>query len=1461
MGATNGTFPEDVRTAAEVYLGDALVPIRLPYRGKNPGRDGWERERPTFADLDRHFPRGITLNIGVLNGEPSGNTADVDCDCPEARKAAPILLPPTGWRFGRQSAPGGHWIYRTDFPLGTAQVEFYDDVGKAMLLELRGTGGQTVFPPSTHQETGELIRWEERGALALIPLADLQTAVGNLGACTLLAKHWPGADSKARQKTYLALSGALLRSERPVDWIERFNLALATATDDEEALKRMRCAQQSAKRAEQERTTWGWPELARRLGPSGEHLCRRVRAWLGIPEQQGPRVTFGAGAPPPPGDAEPWGKPVPLTESRDVLPFPIETYPPVVATFAGAVARSMNCPIDYAAVPILGTAGGSVGGARALEIKPGHTVLPNIYAATVGPPGSAKSPAQKAVTEAIHEIDAELARKSAEERKQYRMEVEDHKEDLKEWRKKDDGSPRPEEPTAPMELRAVVGDVTAERLKDLLSMNPKGLIRENDELTGLVMSLNAYRSGKGTDRQLYLSAWNGRLETTDRVKDKAEGSGGTRNHVACLSVLGGLTPDNLFLFKGEVRKGRSIEDGWFDRILFSFADPPNDAAENWECVDRGTAESWAGIVRRLRGLEPRQDTYPDGTTVYKPELLRLTECGRAAWQEFTAVHAAEKNADDFPGHLKGIWAKLRGYCPRLALIVHCLRWAAGELADDRAGVDGESIRRAVKLVTYFKSHARKVAVAIDLDSRVADAKSVLNWLRKYVRFAAAEKGKPTDRFQVRDAFEGTKGTLETMDRLNLALDILEQHGYIRPLAQPSQPGPGRRRSPWYQINPDLGVDSHNSHNGSPDEPDRDDDPPPAPTGNSANSANQFEEPVAQPTDNGGPDAEPTTGDSANCANRSAEEPTPAAGGYVVVIDAGGLEAVRSGLEDCQGERVYLDTETTGLDPLTDRVRLLSLSVPSGEGRVVYVVDAFQVSPAPLWESLAGCEVVGHNLVFDLQFLARLGFQPGATTDTMLLAGLDVAGTNDKVNLAACVQRYLGRELNKAEQASDWSGTLTPEQLRYAAEDVRILEPLSAELARTIRTIGVERAAEIECRALPAVAWLSTTGVAFDGPGWKERAVASDRAKAEAVAELDRLAPERTGEIFKDSWEWSKSAHIAEALKQVGHPVADTRDATLAGIDHPLAAALRTYRACEKQVSSYGNDWLDHAGADGRIHPHWHQLRAASGRMACSDPNLQQVPRDDSRRCFVAGPGNVLVKADYSQIELRIAARLTEDAALLAAYRRRDDLHTLTAKSVLGAKDVTKADRQLAKAVNFGLLFGMGHRGFRTYAKAQYGLELTEDQAKQYRSAFFKAYPGLRAWHDRTRNKVERLFNTDPDGVHEVRTLAGRRRVLKVGKKGTDGAYPNVTEALNTPVQGSGADGLKLALALLWERRAECPTAAPVLVVHDEIVLEVPEADAGPATDWLKRCMVDAVAPLLDPVPVEVEARAARTWGG
>jgi DNA polymerase-1 len=491
--------------------------------------------------------------------------------------------------------------------------------------------------------------------------------------------------------------------------------------------------------------------------------------------------------------------------------------------------------------------------------------------------------------------------------------------------------------------------------------------------------------------------------------------------------------------------------------------------------------------------------------------------------------------------------------------------------------------------------------------------------------------------------------------------------------------------------------------------------------------------------------------------------------------------------------------------------------------------------------------VAHNAGFDLGMLATLGFVPGRVCCTQLLSRL-IHGTRCPRGfheLRQCVERELGQKLDKEQQRSDWSGPLSREQLDYAARDAEVLLPLYRALDVQVKETGQEEASGIESRCLPAVAWLARSGAPVDCEALTAL-IAKMKAEAADVRNLlDAGAPPREGTLLQQgAWNWRSGEQVKEVFGQFGIRLKDTRHDTFKEIDHPLAKLVLQFKAVEKRLGTFGDKWLKRVDANGRVYAGWNQLGSAAGRMSCKGPNLQQLPRGKAyRNCIKAPSGRVLVKADFGQIELRIAAKVAGEKAMLDAYLSGADLHTLTAKRVLGLEQVSKEQRQLAKALNFGLLYGMGPGGFRTYAKSKYGVELTVEEAADYRTAFFDAYPGLAAWHRR----VKRAHAT------ETRTLTGRRRLLDVKEPDTF--------RLNSPVQGTGADGLKLALALLWERRDQCSGAFPVLAVHDEIVVEADAGQADAVAGWLKAAMIDAMGPLIDPVPVEVEVKTARSWGG
>jgi DNA polymerase-1 len=566
--------------------------------------------------------------------------------------------------------------------------------------------------------------------------------------------------------------------------------------------------------------------------------------------------------------------------------------------------------------------------------------------------------------------------------------------------------------------------------------------------------------------------------------------------------------------------------------------------------------------------------------------------------------------------------------------------------------------------------------------------------------------------------------------------------------------------------------------------------------------------------------------------------------YVTSADALPLAAVE------ESTVIGIDIETTSLDPRAGRVRLLSLSLETCDGgRCNYVIDLFALpvqALTPLWEALGDKLLVGFNLLFDLSFLVRLGFVPGRLWDVFLASQVLDGGGNVnnaplKHSLMDVALRHLGERINKEEQSSDWSApVLAPAQLAYAAVDAELPVRLREVLLQKLEDAKLLAVADLEMRALPCVVWASNAGVAVDRAAWEALTTGAEAEVARLREQLDISAPS-DGNLFQ-SRNWNSPEQVKAAFASLGFTLKWTDDDDLAAVDHPLANLVREYRANEKRTGTYGRKWLEHVAPDGRVYPGWKQIGAgASGRMSCKEPNLQNLPRDVRyRRCFVAPSGRVLVKADYSQIELRLAAKIANDRAMQVAYRRGDDLHTLTARAILGKAEVSKADRQLAKAVNFGLLYGMGADRFRVYALSNFGISLTKDEAKAYRDKFFAAYRGVRRWHRR-----------QGDQPVETRTVLGRRRV----------EVKHFAEGLNTPVQGTGADGLKAAMALLWERRAECPSAVPVLFVHDEIVVECDETEAEREKVWLVAAMVDGMQPFADPVPVEVEASVIRTWGG
>ena len=603
--------------------------------------------------------------------------------------------------------------------------------------------------------------------------------------------------------------------------------------------------------------------------------------------------------------------------------------------------------------------------------------------------------------------------------------------------------------------------------------------------------------------------------------------------------------------------------------------------------------------------------------------------------------------------------------------------------------------------------------------------------------------------------------------------------------------------------------------------------------------------------------------AASAVASAADSAAPAASAvpYVLVADDDALDAWEAALPPPPAPLVLgVDTETTGLDPLKDRIRFLQVAASAPAGHPVLVLDLQAYAgdraalPARLGRLLArGTLRVLQNAKFDRKFLAAAGVPlPQPVFDTLLAAQvLRTASGPARLALDELARYFLGQAVSKKEQASDWSGPISASQLAYAARDAQVLLPLHGVLAARLDKEGLARCADLEFACMDAVADMELGGIRLDLAQWE--ALRADTTRARDAA-LDRVyavtgRPLVQTSLFGDPVAYGPDLesrrHLLSLLHRHGVPVDDTsRHALLPYADRPLVAAVLDWRKAQKSLTAFLRAMPSAVHpADGRVHAQYQQIGASSGRMSCFAPNIQQIPRDPAfRRCFVPDPGNVLLVADYAQVELRVAAEVADDARMTAAFAAGEDLHRLTAALVSGkpADAVTKAERQAAKAVNFGLLYAMGARGLAVYAAEQYGVDLSLEEAERFRARFFDAYRGIAAW--------QRVLRDRP--AAEARTLAGRRIPLPPDAP--------LSMRCNLPVQGTAADIVKIALGAL--SRALAGTGVRIVAaVHDEILLEAPEADAAPVADLLKRVMEDAERRLLRKVPALAEVAVARSW--
>jgi hypothetical protein len=378
--------------------------------------------------------------------------------------------------------------------------------------------------------------------------------------------------------------------------------------------------------------------------------------------------------------------------ASEVQEFPLDVLPPPVARLAREASESLSAPPDLVAVPALAVLAAAIGRARAIRIKPGWTEPAVVYTAVVAEPGERKSPALRFATRPLHVLQQQLKDTYAAERGRYDTEFARFEAEQAQWRAAArSGGSQGEPPTRPSEpamALAYVSDSTWEALAGALTRNPRGIIYVADELTGWARSHNAYRGGKGSDRQAWLSAWSASSVVINR-KSLPEPIVLADPFVA---VVGGLPPDVL----GELADERGRQDGFIHRLLFSY---PDSMPTRWteRGVSKEVEDGYGALFAKLRGLEAG----PDGG----PIVVDFSKAGREAFVAFLE-HDQHPAQDRAPEALRGPFAKLEAYSARLALIIHCCRYVLGEVESE--DVDPVSVEAAAQRIRYFRSHAARV---------------------------------------------------------------------------------------------------------------------------------------------------------------------------------------------------------------------------------------------------------------------------------------------------------------------------------------------------------------------------------------------------------------------------------------------------------------------------------------------------------------------------------------------------------------------------------------------------------------------------------------------------------------------------------------------------------------------------------------------------------------------------------
>ncbi|MCP5545590.1 MAG: DNA polymerase I, partial [Akkermansiaceae bacterium] len=578
-----------------------------------------------------------------------------------------------------------------------------------------------------------------------------------------------------------------------------------------------------------------------------------------------------------------------------------------------------------------------------------------------------------------------------------------------------------------------------------------------------------------------------------------------------------------------------------------------------------------------------------------------------------------------------------------------------------------------------------------------------------------------------------------------------------------------------------------------------------------------------------------------------------------------------------------DIETTSLDRFEAKLLGIAFSWKDHEGWYL----PYDESQLPALRTLlsAPAEKTGHNLKYDLCVLHQQGIEvAGPFFDTMLADSLvtperrhnmdylsetllgytpvklaDIASAAPADDTQDDGDLFAHAAKTKATKELDMAAIPLEKLAEYAAEDADVTWQLAAKIRPLLEESGQEPVYQnIEGPLLPVLVRIEMEGIAVDPS-------ALETIGAELQQQIDELAtrihghaggpfniasPKQLGEILFDR------LGLAEKAKKTKTGQYKTDEQTLSALEgrHPIVEDILSWREATKLKGTYLDALPRYiVPTTNRIHTHFHQLVAATGRLASSDPNLQNIPvRSEAgrkiRKAFVPRAGRTLLSCDYSQIELRVMAALANDTTMIEAFRNGTDIHTVTASKVfvVDPENVTSDMRRTAKMVNFGIIYGISAFGLSQR------LGIPRAEAAATIDAYFREYPAIKDFMDRT--------------IHEAReagyveTLSGRRRYFPDLNSGNQNIRGNAERAaINTPIQGTAADMIKLAMIRIDALLREKPYQTRMLLqVHDELVFDLEESEADELVPKILHAMKTAL-PLPNDVPVEVESGTGSNW--